>query len=171
MRIEADVKLGFKDVLIRPKRSSLRSRSAVDLKRTFTFKHSKKTWTGIPIIASNMDTVGTFQWQKLLLKRICLQLFINIIYDDWSDFSNKAGLDTKSVMISSGILDKDYDKLGSLLSAHKGFEFICLDVANGYTQAFVDMVKKIEADFTDKIIIAGNVVTPEMTEELLISVS
>ena len=60
MRIEEDLKLGFKDVLIRPKRSTLKSRSDVELERQFTFKHSGQTWSGVPIIAANMDTVGTF---------------------------------------------------------------------------------------------------------------
>ena len=56
MRIEEDLKLGFKDVLIRPKRSTLKSRSDVELERQFTFKHSGQTWSGVPIIAANMDT-------------------------------------------------------------------------------------------------------------------
>ncbi len=60
MRIEEDLKLGFKDVLIRPKRSTLKSRSDVELERQFTFKHSGQSWSGVPIIAANMDTVGTF---------------------------------------------------------------------------------------------------------------
>lgn len=58
MRIEEDLKLGFKDVLIRPKRSTLKSRSDVELERQFTFKHSGQSWSGVPIIAANMDTVG-----------------------------------------------------------------------------------------------------------------
>lgn len=61
MRIEEDLKLGFKDVLIRPKRSTLKSRSEVELERQFTFKHSGCSWSGVPIIAANMDTVGTFR--------------------------------------------------------------------------------------------------------------
>ena len=60
-RIESDVKLDFKDVLIRPKRSTLKSRSDVTLDITYTFKHSKQKWTGVPIMAANMDTVGEYQ--------------------------------------------------------------------------------------------------------------
>ncbi len=66
MRIDSELKLGFKDVLIRPKRSTLKSRSQVDLKRTLFMKHTQYEWEGIPIIAANMDSVGTFQMAKVL---------------------------------------------------------------------------------------------------------
>ena len=58
MRIINDIKLDFKDVLILPKRSTLESRSQVNISRTFKFKNSGKEWTGIPIMVSNMDTTG-----------------------------------------------------------------------------------------------------------------
>ncbi|KAM4684934.1 GMP reductase 1 isoform 4-T4 [Amazona ochrocephala] len=67
-RVDADLKLDFKDVLLRPKRSSLKSRSEVDLTRTFTFRNSKQTYTGIPIIVANMDTVGTFEMAVVMAK-------------------------------------------------------------------------------------------------------
>ena len=60
MKIEEDIKLDFNDVLIRPKRSKMSSRSQVNLERTFKFPNSKQSWTGVPIIAANMDTVGTY---------------------------------------------------------------------------------------------------------------
>jgi GMP reductase len=66
MRIEEDIKLDFKDVLIRPKRSTLSSRKEVDLVRTFKFKHSGWEWTGVPIMAANMDGVGTIDMAKAL---------------------------------------------------------------------------------------------------------
>ena len=61
MKIEQDIKLDFSDVLIRPKRSILESRSQINLEREFKFPHSTQIWKGIPIIASNMDTVGTIE--------------------------------------------------------------------------------------------------------------
>jgi len=61
MKIDPDIKLDFSDVLIRPKRSELESRSKVSLLRTFNFKNSPLTWTGVPIIVSNMDTTGTIE--------------------------------------------------------------------------------------------------------------
>ena len=66
MRIEEDLKLGFKDVLFRPKRSTLNSRAQVDLNREFRFLHGKGTWQGVPIMAANMDTVGTFAMARAL---------------------------------------------------------------------------------------------------------
>ena len=66
MKIESDKKLDFSDVLIRPKRSALSSRSQVSLERTFKFPHSNLTWTGVPIIAANMDTVGTYEVYNVL---------------------------------------------------------------------------------------------------------
>ena len=70
MRIEQEVKLDYKDVLIRPKRSTLRSRKQVALERTYRFRNSKQEWTGIPIMAANMDGVGTFQMAHVLLSLI-----------------------------------------------------------------------------------------------------
>ena len=80
MRIETELKLGFKDVMIRPKRSTLKSRAEVSLDRNFKFLHSTTLWTGIPIMAANMDTVGTFEIAAVLAKEKLLQLFINIIH-------------------------------------------------------------------------------------------
>ena len=64
MRVDRDFKLDFDDVLIRPKRSTLSSRRLVDLNRKFEFRHSNETWEGIPVIAANMDTTGTFEMAK-----------------------------------------------------------------------------------------------------------
>ena len=55
MRIEEEIKLDYSDVLFRPKRSTLKSRSEVDLKRKYKFKHSKFSWEGVPIIASDIE--------------------------------------------------------------------------------------------------------------------
>ena len=68
MRIIDDVKLDFSDVLISPKRSQLTSRKEADLTRTFTFKHSNHKWSGIPIIASNMDHTGTIAMAHVLME-------------------------------------------------------------------------------------------------------
>src|SRR5215475_14003375 len=64
LRIERDAKLDFKDVLIRPKRSTLNSRADVDIRRTFRFVHAAREWTGFPLIASNMDTIGTISMAR-----------------------------------------------------------------------------------------------------------
>jgi len=170
MRIEIDVKLGFKDVMIRPKRSTLRSRSEVNLQRTFHFLHNKVEWTGIPIMAANMDTVGTFEMAKTLA---AFDLFtaVHKHYSpaEWDVFLENA--DEKlyqHIAISTGTSQADEEKLALILQKHPELRFICIDVANGYSEHFVFFVKKIREQYSDKVIIAGNVVTGEMVEELLL---
>jgi GMP reductase len=165
MRIETEVKLDFKDVLIRPKRSTLKSRSEVSLARDFTFKHSKLQWSGVPIMAANMDTVGTFGIAEELSKH---QLFTcaHKHYDrqDWVDFIGKHDDSMKNyVAVSSGTSDADFQKLVEIMAVTP-MKFVCLDVANGYSEFFVQYVRKVRAQFPDVTIIAGNVVTGEMTE-------
>ncbi|MDB9961249.1 GMP reductase [Oceanihabitans sp.] len=171
MRIEYDIKLGFKDVMIRPKRSTLKSRSQVSLQRDFQFLHSKTKWQGIPIMAANMDTVGTFE-MALALSQKGLFTAIHKHYSitDWNTFSSHAPDGIENYMaISTGTGPQDSEKLASIFNFNPHFKFICIDVANGYSEHFVDFVKRTRAQYTDKVIIAGNVVTGEMVEELLLS--
>jgi len=171
MRIESDLKLGFKDVMIRPKRSTLKSRSLVSLNREFRFLHSDTIWKGVPIIAANMDTVGTFDMAKALFKK---KLFTTIhkhySITDWNVFSSNApqGIENH-IAISTGTGKKDAEKLASIVSFNPQYKYICIDVANGYSEHFVGFVKQTREDYPDKVIIAGNVVTGEMVEELLLS--
>ncbi|MBP0905330.1 GMP reductase [Mariniflexile gromovii] len=171
MRIEYDIKLGFKDVMIRPKRSTLKSRSEVSLERDFKFLHSPFSWTGIPIIAANMDTVGTFEMAKSLSKK---QLFTAIhkhySIADWNIFASNLpeGIENY-IAVSTGISKKDSEHLASVFKFNPYLKFICIDVANGYSEHFADFVKETRTLYPDKVIIAGNVVTGEMVEELLLS--
>ncbi|NVN89589.1 MAG: GMP reductase [Desulfuromonadales bacterium] len=171
MRIETDLKLGFKDVLIRPKRSNLRSRSQVVLERTYSFLHSRRQWSGIPVIAANMDTIGTFEVAEVLAEHGLLSaIHKHYSLDEWDAFLN--GRDDaiyQRIMVSTGSSDADFAKLGLILAKHPKLEFICIDVANGYTESFVEFVRKARATYGDKTIVAGNVVTGEMVEELLLS--
>ena len=166
MRIEDEVKIDFKDVLIRPKRSKLNSRSEVDLNRTFTFKHSKKTWTGVPIMASNMDGVGTFAMAKALQNHNMFTCLVKSYEkDDW--IANSNDLDIEYFAVSTGTSQKDLDKLRiSRIVSHP--HFICVDVANGYSEHFGDFVAKIRDLHPSCTIIAGNVVTADMTQELIL---
>jgi GMP reductase len=172
MRIEYDVKLDFKDVLIRPKRSTLTSRSEVDLLREYTFKYGSVRYSGIPIVASNMDHTGTLQMAKALAKRqlmTALDKFLKIeTRQSNSNDSNEWPSVANTFFISSGIGHEELERLPHMLDATHG-NYICLDVANGYTQRFVDVVKKTRARFPSKVIMAGNVVTSEMTEELILA--
>lgn len=171
MRIENDLKLGFGDVMFRPKRSTLKSRSEVELERTYSFIHADNTWTGVPIIAANMDTVGTFAMAKeLAAHKLITALHKHYTLNDWNAFFKTAPLDIENhIAVSTGISELDLLQLKSILQTHPSLKFICIDVANGYTQHFVDFVKRARDMFPTKIIIAGNVVTGEMVEELLLS--
>ncbi|KAL1115114.1 hypothetical protein AAG570_007145 [Ranatra chinensis] len=167
-----EIKLDFKDVLLRPKRSTLKSRADVDLQREITFRNSRKTYKGVPIIASNMDTVGTFEMAKALAKH---GLFTTVhkyyTVDDWVAFAREAppSVVAQNIAVSSGSSDADYDKLRTILTAVPELGYVCLDVANGYTQQFVECVRKVRSAHPDITIIAGNVVTGEMVEELVLS--
>lgn len=171
MRIENDLKLGFKDVMFRPKRSTLKSRSEVGLNRKFKFFHSSNTWSGVPIMAANMDTVGTFEMANALSEK---QLFTAIhkhySLKQWTEFLEKAPKNMENyIAVSTGTGKRDAEKLKSILEQHQQLKFICIDVANGYSQHFVDFLKNTRNAFPDKVIIAGNVVTGEMVEELVLS--
>ncbi|MCU4164507.1 GMP reductase [Carboxylicivirga caseinilyticus] len=171
MRIEYDIKLGFKDVMFRPKRSTLKSRSQVNLDRTFRFRNSEKEWTGVPIMAANMDTVGTFEMAlKLAEKKIFTAIHKHYSFDEWDQFLKNAPENIeKFIAISTGTGDKDLEKISKVIQAHPKLEFICIDVANGYSEHFVEFVKQTRQQFPTMTILAGNVVTGEMVEELILA--
>ncbi|MFY0604487.1 MAG: GMP reductase [Flavobacteriaceae bacterium] len=171
MRIENELRLGFKDVMIRPKRSTLKSRSQVSLEREFTFLHSNIVWKGIPIMAANMDTVGTFEMAKALSKHhIFTAIHKHYSIKEWSDFATHVDdITLQNIAISTGTGAKDAEKVTTILSKFPQINFICIDVANGYSEHFVDFVKKMRQQHPNKVILAGNVVTGEMVEELLLA--
>lgn len=171
MRIESDLKLGFKDVMIRPKRSTLHSRSRVDLSRTFRFMHSDHSWYGVPIIAANMDTVGTFAMARALsTHQILTAIHKHYSIEEWDAFIKNSDKKTlEYIAVSTGMNAQDEEKLELLLKKYDELKFICIDVANGYSERFVDYVKRTRDKFPSKVIMAGNVVTGEMVEELLLA--
>lgn len=169
-RIDTDIKLDFKDVLIRPKRSTIKSRSDVDLQREYTFCHSKKKYNGIPIMAANMDTTGTFPVAKEMAKNsLFTTLAKHISVEEWIQFAKENPEYLENVAVSSGASEQDSINLKNILTAVPDIGYICLDVANGYTEHFVQYVRNTRAAYPDKTIIAGNVVTGEMVEELILS--
>ncbi|MBW8358782.1 MAG: GMP reductase [Weeksellaceae bacterium] len=171
MRIEYEIKLGFKDVMIRPKRSTLKSRSEVSLARTFIFRNSGKKWAGVPIIAANMDTVGTFEMAAALAKEgIMTAIHKHYTSEEWHDFLNKQPDSIyEYIALSTGTGKADEEKIKTIVQNHPKIEFLCIDVANGYSEHFVEFVKRIRKHFPTKTIIAGNVVTGEMVEELILA--
>ncbi len=171
MRIESEIKIGFKDVLIRPKRSTLKSRSQVDLSRDYIFRHTKSPWSGVPVVAANMDTVGTFEMASALARYgVLTAVHKHYTVEQWSEFLKGENEDIyERVMVSSGTSADDFSKLASIMESHEKLRFICIDVANGYTEDFVEFVRRTRESFPEKVIVAGNVVTGEMVEELILS--
>ena len=164
MKIEDDIKLDFSDVLIRPKRSKLSSRSEVSLERTFKFPNSNQTWTGIPIIAANMDTVGTYDVYKVLSKhKILTAMHKFYTLEDYQEMD----LDKEYFMVSTGIGENDLVNLQNILD-NIDVKFICIDVANGYMEKLCEFCAKVRELYPNKVIIAGNVVTREITEDLIL---
>ncbi len=170
MHIEHEVKLDYKDVLIRPKRSTLTSRSEVDISREFIFRHAKPQYRGIPIIAANMDTIGTLAMAQAL-DRFALSTALHKHYavDEYAQFF-RALARPSAAFFSMGITRGDEEKFQQLMAAAPGaVQYVCIDVANGYHENFVTFVTRIRTAFPDVVIMAGNVVTGEMTEELILS--
>jgi len=167
MRIEDEVKLDFKDVLIRPKRSTLSSRKEVELKRTYKFKHSGWEWTGVPVMAANMDGVGTFDMAAELYEH---RMFTCLVKSySLEDFVNKQEITFGNYCaVSTGTSDRDWTKLQQILNTFPELHFVCIDVANGYSEHFGDFVAKVRERYPTHTIIAGNVVTADMTQELIL---
>ena len=181
MRLEEDIKLDYKDVLIRPKRSTLGSRKEVDLERGYTFRNYEpefpdniehRHWRGTPIMAANMDGVGTFEMADqlatagiftCLVKTYSVKELVEYFDTDMYERTNY-------VAMSIGITDGDHAKFRDVYEQADGnLKFVCIDVANGYSQRFVQFVKQFRDLYPHIVIIAGNVVTGEMTEELILN--
>ena len=169
MRIEEELKLDYSDVLFRPKRSTLSSRKDVNLKRTYKFRYSNSEWSGIPIMAANMDGVGELGVAEKMsefdmitcltkqhdIKKLNQYKKIKSIY--------------KNIALSVGIKKEDFNMLDKLLKEFNFIKFICIDVANGYSERFSKFIKSVREKYPTKTIIAGNVVTADMTQELILN--
>ena len=170
VKIEHDIKLDFNDVLIKPKRSTLTSRNEVDLCRTYLTKHSNISWTGIPIIVANMDTTGTFNMAEVCQKhKIITCIHKHYTVEEWYKCMVDLNIDVNYICVSTGISDEDFIKTESIMEIFPDIFMLCIDVANGYSEKFINMLTKYRKKFPDKIIIAGNVVTSEMTEQLILA--
>ena len=170
MHIDHEIKLDFKDVLIRPKRSALPSRAEVDIVRKFSFKHSAHTYSGVPIIAANMDTVGTFEMARGFAPfGMSVALHKHYGADELVAFFKALKLKSNA-FYSMGITKNDSDQFARVIKrAGNAIQYVCIDVANGYTESFVEFVAKFRQAYPKITVMAGNVVTGEMTEELILS--
>ena len=170
MRIEDDIKLDFDDVLIRPKRSTLRSRKDVSLDRVYRFRNSGKTWCGIPIMAANMDTTGTFEMNNVLKNHKMITV-LHKFYSEEDLRNHNQEISRDFTSLSIGAKEEDLDRIDRMRIACGSNmpNFLTIDVANGYGEYFADFVKRVRDRYPTLTIIAGNVVTGEMTEQLILS--
>ena len=152
MRIEEDVKLDFGDVLIRPKRSTLVSRKKAVLDRDFRFKYSKHHWNGVPIVASNMDHTGTIGMAEAMMNYNMLTALCK--FEEFPD-------DKSNYLMKTIGLDDDLD--------FNTPTWLCIDIANGYTERFFTFINKVREKHSNSIIVAGNVCTPEATEQIILA--
>ena len=169
MRIEEEIKLDYTDVLFRPKRSTLSSRKDVDLKRTYKFKYSNNEWSGIPIMAANMDGVGELGIAEKMSEFDMITCLTK--QHDIKKLKQYKKIKTiyKNIALSIGIKKEDFNRLDELLKEFNFIKFICIDVANGYSERFSKFIKSVREKYPTKTIIAGNVVTADMTQELVLS--
>ena len=173
MRIEQDIKLDYKDVLFKPKRSKLESRRDVDLTRTFKFHNSGNEWTGVPIMSSNMDGVGTFAMAKVLQEHKMITVMRkHYSVEDWTKNAKGVKMKYLSVCTGTGVIwdpdAKDFATMKAVLAMYPDIKFITVDVANAYHENYADFISRLRDQYPDKTIIAGNVISAEMTEELII---
>merc|ERR1719391_1746693 len=170
VKIEDGIKLNFGDVLIRPKRSTLSSRKEVTLQKTYKFRNSGQTWTGVPIVAANMDTTGTFGMAKMFKEhQAIVAMHKHYTVEEWETFAKESPECLPYVAVSSGTSDRDFEKMQQICDKISAVRILCLDIANGYSEHFVKYIEKVRARFPEHTIFAGNVVTGEMTEQLILS--
>ena len=167
MRIETDVKLDFKDVLIRPKRSTLSSRNEVDINRSFRFYHTGSEWKGFPLIAANMDVTGTMAMSRSLARHQAMTA-LHKHYPEAALAEFFAGDEGAHAFYSLGTTPADLEKLAAV-RRQATVRYICLDVANGYSEKFLETVKRVRDDNPKAVVMAGNVVTGDMTEALILA--
>lgn len=174
MLIENEIKLDYKDVLIRPKRSTLTSRSEVELKREFNFRNAENSFSGIPIMAANMDGVGTFEMADALAKQRVFTCLVKTYSEtelvSFFDNGNEDYTRTNYVAMSIGIGHEDEMKFRNVYEQAGAYlKYVCIDVANGYTERFVEFIKHFRVNYPYIVIIAGNVVTADQTQELILN--
>ena len=162
MKIEKETKLDYVDVLIRPQKNTLSSRRDVSLERTFNFPHSKTVWTGVPIVAANMDDVGTLA----MMKSIGEYGLITALHK-YHSLEECGAIDKEHAFLTIGIRDDGMSFLKGYIKKYGEPKMLLIDVANGYLERFVDFIRRARALSPSSIIVAGNVVTGDMTRELV----
>ena len=184
MRLEDDIKLDYSDVLIRPKRSTLGSRKMVRVERKFKFRNYKSkdltveqirdeyNYEGVPIMASNMDGVGTFEMADVLARQHIFTCLVKTysatqLVEFFDDPDKPQRIE--NVAYSMGITEEDHNKWRLVYEQAPDIKYVCIDVANGYSERFLDYVKQFRELYPNIVIIAGNVVTADQTQELILN--
>jgi GMP reductase len=173
-QIRDSVELDFCDVLFRPKRTTLNSRSEADIIREYKFKYYPKTIKSCGIMAANMATTGTFKMNDVLqkykaftclhkhYKETELRSYMATNYmDDDSEYNS-------FTFISTGLKD-DKEKVFSYLESGTQIDKICIDIANGYIPKLIEFVREVRNKFPSSLIMVGNVVTGDMTQDLILN--
>ena len=185
MRIDNEVKLDYKDVLIRPKRSTLESRKEVDVSIRYKFRNYQPNcpdnvrefighYNGVPIMAANMDGVGTFEMADALAEQNIFTCLVKTysakdLTEFFGDFEQSHSR-INNVAMSIGIGESDWEKLAEVYKYTLGtLKYVCVDVANGYTERFTDFIRVLRETYPAIVIIAGNVVTADQTQELILN--
>lgn len=189
MQIINEVQLDFSDVLIKPKRSTILSRKDANIIREYKYKWCNNINYGTGIFNANMGTVGNFAVaRKMLEANLFCTLHKHYSVEDLIKFyeegleivaeSNSSSVhkyDMTKCFVSIGLKDNGLDKL---IKLEKHFEnkdtyfpplSICIDVPNGYIPSVKDLVKKTRETFPNACIMVGNVVTGDITEDLILS--
>ena len=168
--VETEVKLDFKDVLIRPKKTSVANGYLVSVERSFTFVNSEQTLNCVPIVAANMDSIATFEVAEVLAKRkVMVAIHKNYTVEQWKAWAAKSKEVLPYIAVSTGIFSHNTAKTAEILTAVPEVSMICIHVANGYSEWLVKCIRDVRSKYPTKTIMAGNVVTKEMTEELILS--
>lgn len=164
MKVSEDIKLDFDDVLIKPKRSTLVSRGDVDYTRKFTTLHSKETIEGFPLIVANMDTVGTIPMLKTMASK---KAFVAL--HKYHTVEQLKSISVEDFQYGFITIGEKKEELENLINSGIKINKLLIDCANGYRQVFIDAVKRLRDTLPKITIMAGNVCTPEMTEQLILS--
>lgn len=172
-RLEEGLKLDFKDVLIRPRRSILNTRADVDIECEYIFRNSKNKYKAVPVMAANMDSVGTFEMARVLAEYgMFTSIYKHCPLEDWVKLAEEQtnGHDIWSkIGLTTGLRPEEFAKARGILDAVPQLRYVFLDVANGYMESFVDFVRRAREQLPKHTLIAGNVATPEMVEELILT--
>ena len=174
MQIIDSVQLDFSDVLIKPRRSSIDSRSKVDITRNYKFKWCPYTIKGTGIMQANMGTIGNFDVSKKMLDNglfACLHKYHNVedLIEFYTDLIDRGDDTWMRCLLAIGLRDNGIEKLRTLnekLGVQVGIKF---DVPNGYIPQVKEKVINLRKEFPDMFIMVGNVVTGDITEDLILS--